>query len=55
MSLLTRKETAQMLRICVSTLDRLTKCGELPCLKVGNKTMYDKDGLIRMLAQGGTK
>lgn len=38
--LLTRTETASMLRISLSTLHRIVKSGYLPSFKVGRRTLF---------------
>jgi excisionase family DNA binding protein len=40
-----RAEAAKMLGISVSTLDRLTKAGELPCLKLPGRVLFRTEAL----------
>lgn len=47
--LLTREETAERLRIHVSTLDRLQKSGKIRCEKSGRKTLYEAAEVQRYL------
>jgi excisionase family DNA binding protein len=43
------REAAAKLGISVSTLERLTKAGEIPRVKVGNTVLYTVESLERWL------
>lgn len=38
--LLTRGEAARALSISVDTLDRLHKCGDIKCVRIGSRVYY---------------
>jgi excisionase family DNA binding protein len=51
------RQAAAALGISLSTLERLTKAGEVPAVKMGRCTVYPVDGLKTWLAsrmQGGS-
>lgn len=48
---LTRSEAAQVLRVSVTTLDRWTKAGCIPSIKLGRLVRFEKDALIKLPQQ----
>lgn len=49
--LLTRMETASMLRISLSTLHRIVRNGYLPSFKVGRRTLFKEADVQKCLIQ----
>lgn len=47
--LLTAPETARTLRICRRTLHSWTKSGDIPCVRLGARVMYDPRDLRQMI------
>jgi len=45
----TREEAAEMLGVCLSTLWAWTREGKINAVKVGNKPMYTKEEIDRVL------
>ena len=45
----TREEAAEMLGVCLSTLWAWTRDGKINAVKVGNKPMYTKEEIDRVL------
>lgn len=44
--LLSAHEAAQSLGICMRTLATLTKCGEVRCVRVRRRVLYDRRDLL---------
>ena len=49
--LMTRAESAKSLRLCERTLWRMTKQGEIPCVRVGRAVRYDPVDLTAWIAR----
>ena len=47
--LLSAREAAHALRICERTLWQLMKDGEIPCVHIGKRTLYDPHDLERWI------
>ncbi|MFH4963660.1 helix-turn-helix domain-containing protein [Gaetbulibacter sp. M235] len=47
--LLTRKETAEYLRIALSTLWKLTKLGQIEAVYIGNRVFYKEEAVEKAL------
>jgi len=43
---LTMRETSYLLKISISTLNRLVRDNRIPSYKLGNRRLFDKDELI---------
>jgi excisionase family DNA binding protein len=53
---LTIKETSELLRINISTINRFIKEGKIPSYKVGKRRLFDRDELIEWVkSQKDTK
>jgi len=52
LDLLTRKEAAQLLRITVRSLERLTAAGKLRRVKIGGKVLIERSELERLVREG---
>jgi len=45
------KMAAKMLSICERTLRSITKRGELPVIRIGNRVLYSREDLIKFVRQ----
>jgi excisionase family DNA binding protein len=53
--LLTIQETAQMLRISVPTLHRIVAAGDLPAVRIGGRTFFDRNDIETFIERSKTK
>ena len=48
-ALLSRKEAAQAINVCIRKLDSMTKARQVPCFKIGGKVLYRLDRVLTAL------
>lgn len=51
--LLKKKEVAEIMRVSVQTVNRMTKRGELPFRRIGGQVMFLYSDIIKYIERGG--
>ena len=50
-----RERTAKLTSLSVPTIDRMTRAGEIPCIRRGSRVLYDPQEVVAALKRGGKK
>jgi excisionase family DNA binding protein len=48
-------ELAPLLSVSVETVKRYTKCGRIPCVRIGRRVLYQPEAVIAALADNATE